>query len=161
MPRHITDTRIPCRTDAFSCGHCCGYEWGLTIPGQSKYLSLGDIHSPAGTRHPLEFRQSWPATMKKLQNFDLSALRPKNICVKPRKMREDLKPGLFCRYMHILPMSKQNQCHGKRRLGTLLPRFWLTLHTATCHHRVVFDFDTSLARNCFVFGTGTGPTLIR
>lgn len=154
MPRHITDTRIPCRTNAFSCGHCCGYEWGLTIPGQSKYLSLGDIHSPAGTRHPLELRQSWPATIKKLQNFDLTALRPKNICVKPRKMREDLKPGLFCRYIHFPPVSKHNQCHEVKRV-------WLTLCAATCHHRIVFNFDMSLARNWNRYWTHTHQVTAR
>eukprot|EP00271_Cylindrocystis_brebissonii_P015996 TRINITY_DN39109_c0_g1_i1.p1 TRINITY_DN39109_c0_g1~~TRINITY_DN39109_c0_g1_i1.p1 ORF type:complete len:255 (+),score=28.72 TRINITY_DN39109_c0_g1_i1:261-1025(+) len=84
-------------TSYCGCGHCCGWEWGVTLPS-SKYLALGDTGSPHDTKHPLALDQPFQKTLEKLKQLDLGALWPKNIKVKERKERPDLRPGLMCRY---------------------------------------------------------------
>eukprot|EP00270_Netrium_digitus_P017296 TRINITY_DN6320_c0_g1_i1.p1 TRINITY_DN6320_c0_g1~~TRINITY_DN6320_c0_g1_i1.p1 ORF type:complete len:256 (+),score=27.99 TRINITY_DN6320_c0_g1_i1:3-770(+) len=88
--KQITKTkRVTILCTAYcGCGHCCGWEWGLTLPG-AKYLALGDFGSPKGTKHPFDINfPSWnPLT-----------LRLKNVQFKPRVEGKDIKPGLIAKY---------------------------------------------------------------
>lgn len=70
-------------TSYCGCGHCCGWEWGLTLPG-NRYLVLGDLGSPRDT-------PAASVLTKPLLSQD-------RIRVKSRRTREDLRVTLFCRY---------------------------------------------------------------